>query len=190
MMAIFILRFVRKMNNWLHRREFGILQEQFRSRVRASPNPEIRFLGGQVIKAPPLIDFQNAPLIQNRQEGRMTWHPIPVVQLGPDAPLTKDWVSTKIVMPATVRQGKVLAIRIDITNNHATKDIVDQGLLEIRHPTSVAQALGPDAIKIQPNGDTVSLYYTWNVPYIPGNYVVKYHLLNLQARTEKAVVVK
>jgi len=193
LVGIFMFRLIVSVRQWLQRRHwdpFGQINVPVNPPPPPPPN-KIAFIERlPITQFQPQVDFDNAPIIQYSQQGQAVWQPTPVLNLRGNVPLTADWVSIDIKIPERVRQGEKLAIRVDVSNNHASRVLRDQALLEVRFPTGVAQALGPDPINIEPSGDMVSLFYTWNVPYLAGNYVIRYHLLNLSSKTEKALAVQ
>jgi len=187
LVGLFVLKFITLSTHWARRRIGHIHHEA--NNLAIPPLPP----------APPQLpqnaqsnthreDYFSAPLIQNWDGGG--WRPTPIIKLGRSVPLTGEWVSIDINTPERVRQGEILAVRADISNGHSSRPLNDKGVLEIVFPTGTKHGYGPDAISLQPNGDTISLYYTWRVPFLPGNYILRYHLVGLQSMTEKVLVVE
>ena len=119
----------------------------------------------------------------------MIWRPISTIDSGSSVPLTDSWISTAIEAPATVRQGKTLVLRVEVSNNHRTEPLRDEGMLEVEYPSSVVQLLGTEPVELQPKGDTTHIYFEWTAPYLIGNYVLRFRLLNHQAKTERVLAV-
>jgi len=219
LIALFIFILIKKARTWIHVRHLRAQISRRYGDLPAEPHryneanikmdqPPISFSNDQIlyvndnngspidfvthkllIRSQTKVNFEDAPLIQYGNKGKTTWQPIPIIELGPDTPLTQDWISIKIETPTAIGRFEKVVIRVDITNNHLSKRLVDEGLLEVRFPTGASQVFGPDMLDLQPNGDTLSLYYTWDAPGLPGNYVIRYYILNLQARVEKAIKV-
>jgi len=133
--------------------------------------------------------FEQAPLIQPQMNGRMVWHPSPTVDISPSAVLDEAWISTAIEAPHTVRQGKTLVLRVEVSNNHRCKRLRDESMLEVEYPSSVVQVVGSEPIELEPNGDTTLIYFQWTAPHLPGNYILRFIFLNYQVKTESVLVV-
>jgi hypothetical protein len=63
-------------------------------------------------------------------------------------------------------------------------------MLEVEYPSSAVQVLGSEAIKLDTEGDTSLIYFPWTAPHVPGNYVLRFTLLNHQAKTERVLIVQ
>jgi len=63
-------------------------------------------------------------------------------------------------------------------------------MLEIEYPSKAVEVLGTERIKLDPQGDTTLIYFQWTAPHLRSNYVVRFVLLNHQAKTEKVLVVE
>jgi hypothetical protein len=77
-----------------------------------------------------------------------------------------------------------------VSNNHGSKPLTDEAMLEVEHPSSALEVLGPEHINLHPEGDTTLVYFQWSAPYVPGNYILRFLLLEYQTRTEKVLIVE
>ncbi|MEM2704736.1 MAG: hypothetical protein QXR45_16445 [Candidatus Bathyarchaeia archaeon] len=134
-------------------------------------------------------DYYAAPLIQH-WDSDGGWEPTSLVPIDKNTPLTKDWVTVDIETPEIVRPRDLVIIRVDLINNHPARVLYDKGVLEIVYPNGIKRGYGPDSIFIKPNGETLTLYYKWDAPLFPGNFILRYHLFSLQSKTEKVLVVE
>jgi len=137
----------------------------------------------------PHTTFEQAQLIQPQRDGRTVWQPTPTINTTA-ATLDQSWISATIEAPRIVKQGMTLVLRVEVSNNHRSNRLRDETMLEVEYPSSAVQVLGSELIELEPNGDTTLIYFQWMTPYLPGNYVLRFILLNYQAKTEKVLVVK
>jgi hypothetical protein len=144
----------------------------------------------QFSPSPAQAPFGQAQLIQFPRNGRTVWQPTPTVDTTAAAPLDEAWISTSIQAPRSVRQGKALVLRVEVSNNHSSKSLTDEAMLEVEHPSSALEVLGSDSVNLNPEGDTTLVYFQWSAPHVPGNYILRFLLLNCQAETEKVLVVE
>ena len=141
------------------------------------------------LQTPLHTTFEQAQLIQSQRDGRTVWQPTPTINTT-TAPLDETWISTTIEAPRIVKQGTTLILRVEVSNNHRSNRLKDESMLEVEYPSAAVQILGSELIELEPNGDTTLIYFQWTTPYLPGNYILRFLLLNYQANTEKALVVK
>lgn len=133
--------------------------------------------------------YDDANLIQAAVDGKMIWNPTPVVAIDGTSPITTQHVALMLNFSDKATKGEKVKISADISNNHTAMQISDLTLLEILLPTGASELLGPDSITLGPNGDTVSLSYLYQLPFIKGTYTLRLQLLNLHAETSKHLVV-
>ena len=157
--------------------------------VTRPPVQVLRLILPPAPQVPIQVPFDQAQVVQFQRDGRTIWQPTPTVDTFGPTPLNEAWIATAIEAPRTVEQGKTLVLRVEVSNNHRSKPLRDRCMLEVEYPSSVLQVLGPEPIKLEPEGDTTLIYFQWTVPYLPGNYILRFLLLNHQVKTEKALIV-
>jgi len=182
-----ILFYIVAVLSWRSLSKSRFLPRQVRPKQRYGDAPFIETVPSQTI---PQLPFHQTPLVQSQKNGRMVWHPTPTLALTEAAPLEEAWISTTIEAPRIVRQGKTVIVRVEVSNNHRTKPLRDEAMLEVEHPSSALQILGAEQVSLQPQGDTTHIYSQWTAPYVPGSYVLRFTILNHNVRAEKVLVVE